>query len=145
MKVAPTTKVGTFKRRFREEYGVDIKCHKGNSLGHIADDDDKMFEICTKQDHERDFQLDLHGNHKVGSAEKDIAESLGFKVQLLMPDGSNAKNTMTLSSLRGEYEGGGSKPAKRKSAAPAKAGKSAAPAKAGKSGCLIGLILGPFI
>ncbi len=136
MKVSPTTKVGTFKRRFREEYGVDIKCHKGNSLGHIADDGDKMFEICTKQDHDRDFKLDLHGNHKVGSAEKDIAESLGFKVQLLNPDGSNAKNTMTLSDLRREYEGGGSKPSK------SKAGSSA---KAGKSGCLIGLILAPFV
>ena len=138
MNVSPTTKVGTFKRRFREEFGVDIKCHKGNSLGHIADDNDKMFEICTKQEHDRDFKLDLHGNHKVGSAEKDIAESLGFKVQLLMPDGSNAKNSMTLSALRKEYEGGGSKSSQSSR-------KSSAPAKADKSGCLIGLILAPFI
>ncbi len=138
MRVAPTTKVATFKRRFREEFGVDIKCHKGNSLGHIADDDDKMHEICTKQEHDRDFKLDLHGNHKVGSAEKDIAESLGFKVQLLMPNGSNAKNSMTLSELRKEYEGGGSKPKRS-------ARKSSAPAKAEKSGCLIGMILAPFI
>ncbi len=36
MKVSPTTKVGTFKRRFREEFGVDIKCHKDNSMGHIG-------------------------------------------------------------------------------------------------------------
>ncbi|MDP6889758.1 MAG: hypothetical protein QF471_00380 [Phycisphaerales bacterium] len=140
MRVSPTTKVSTFKRRFREEFGVDIKCHKGNSLGHIADDDDKLHEICTKQDHDRDFKLDLHGNHKVGSAEKDIAESLGFKVQLLMPDGSNAKNSMTLSELRKEFEGGG-KPA----ASPARPSSAAKPAKAGKSGCLIGMILAPFI
>ena len=141
MKVSPTTKVSTFKQRFREEFGVDIKCHKGNSKGHIADDDAKLFEICTKQEHERDFKLDLHGNQKVGTAEEDIAESLGFRVQLLAPDGSNASNSMTLSDLRKMYDGGEEKPS-----APASA--PAAPAtteKAGKSGCLIGLIFAPFI
>ncbi|MBG79765.1 MAG: hypothetical protein CMJ39_03520 [Phycisphaerae bacterium] len=141
MKVSPTTKVSTFKQRFREEFGVDIKCHKGNSLGHIADDDAKLFEICTKQEHERDFKLELHGNQKVGTAEEDIAASLGFKVQLLAPDGSNASNSMTLSDLRKMYDGGGEKPSK-----PAAAPEAAATTeKAGKSGCLIGLIFAPFI
>ncbi len=140
MKVSPTTKVGTFKRRFREEFGVDIKCHKGNSMGHIAADDAKLFEICTKQDHDRDFQLDLHGNQKVGTAESDIAESLGFKVQLLSPDGSNASNSMTLSDLRQKYA------EKSGSSSPQKDSPQAATIeKTGKSGCLIGLILAPFL
>ena len=110
-------------------------------MGHIADDDAKLFEICTKQEHERDFKLELHGNQKVGTAEDDIAASLGFKVQLLAPDGSNASNSMTLSDLRKMYDGGGEKPSK-----PAAAPEAAATTeKAGKSGCLIGLIFAPFI
>jgi len=71
-------------------------------------------------DHDRDFKLDVHGNHKVGSAKKDITESLGFRVPLLNTDGSNVKNAIALSELRRKYEGGTPKPArkKRQSAAP---------------------------
>jgi hypothetical protein len=91
-------KVSTFKKSFEDEFGVTIKCHKGMSRGHFAEDDDKMHEICTGMDHDRD--IGLHGRMKVSTVEKEIADSMGFAVQILNPDGSNADNSATLSELR---------------------------------------------
>ncbi len=100
MRVSPMAKVSTFRRSFEDEFGVGIKCHKGLSKGHYADDDDKMHEICTGKDHDRDFEIDIHGNMKVKTVEKEISDSLGFLVQILNPDGSNADNSATLSEIR---------------------------------------------
>lgn len=140
MRVSPPTKVGTFKSRFREEFGVDIKCHKGMSKGHIADDGDKLHEICTNKEVDRDFELDIHGNMKVSTVEEEVAQSIGIRVQLLNPDGSNASNSMTLGDLRDAYEGGSEPaPAASPSTPVAKAENAA------KKGCLIGLLIGPFV
>ncbi len=141
MRVSPTTKVSTFKKRFREEFGVGIKCHKGNSLGHIADDDDQLFKICTKQEHERDFRIDLQDDMAVGDAEAAIAASLGFKVQLILPDGKNASNKMSVSALRQLFEGGSA--VETPEASQASDGKETK--KTGKAGCILGMILAPFL
>ncbi len=100
MRVSPMAKVSTFKAGFEKEFGVGIKCHKGMSKGHFADDGDKMHEICTGMDVDRDFEIEIHGNMKVATVEKEVADSLGFRVQILNPDGSNAANDSTLSEIR---------------------------------------------
>ena len=110
MRVSPRTKVSTFKKRFEEEFGVNIKCHKGMSMGHIADDSDELHEICTGMEVNRDFKLNISGNMKVSTVEKEVADSLGFLIQVLNPDGSNAKNSRTLGDVRRDYSGGSKKP-----------------------------------
>lgn len=103
MRISPMTKVSTFKTNFKENFGVDIKCHKGMSKGHTAEDEDKMHEICTGMDTDRDFDLDIHGNMNVSTVEKEVAGSLGFLVQVLNADGSNADNDATLGEVREQY------------------------------------------
>ncbi|MBC8308923.1 MAG: hypothetical protein H8E83_00235 [Planctomycetes bacterium] len=103
MKINPMTKVSTLKQKFIDEFGVEIKCHKGMSKGHIADDDAKVHEICTGMGADRDFEIELNGNMLVSTVEKEVADSLGFLVQVLNPDGSNADNGSTLASLRKAY------------------------------------------
>jgi len=82
---------------------VEIKCHKGMSKGHIAEDNAKVHEICTGMEVDRDFEIELNGHMLVSTAENEVAESLGFKVQILNPDGSNADNGSTLASLKRDY------------------------------------------
>ena len=103
MKISPMTKVSTLKDKFKEEFGVEIKCHKGMSKGHMAEDDAKVHEICTGMEVDRDFEIELNGHMLVSTAENEVAESLGFKVQILNPDGSNADNGSTLASLKRDY------------------------------------------
>ena len=103
MKISPMTKVSTLKDKFKEEFGVEIKCHKGMSLGHIAEDDSKVHEICTGMEVNRDFEIEINGHMLVSTVEKEVAESLGFKIQVLNPDGSNADNGSTLANLKRAY------------------------------------------
>ena len=103
MRVSPMAKVSTFCENFKNEFGVGIKCHKGLSKGHMADADSKMHEICTGMEHNRDFEIDISGNMKISTVEKEVKESMGFLVQILNPDGSNADNAMRLGDLRKDH------------------------------------------
>ncbi|MBG79766.1 MAG: hypothetical protein CMJ39_03525 [Phycisphaerae bacterium] len=100
MRVSPMAKVSTFCENFEKEFGVGIKCHKGLSRGHMADPDAKMHEICTGQDHDRDFDLDIHCNMKVSTVEEEVKNSMGFLVQILNADGSNADNDARLADIQ---------------------------------------------
>lgn len=121
-----------------EEYGVKVKCHKGMSKGHIADDDSELHEICTGMDVDRDFRLKISGNMHISSVEKEVTESLGFLIQVLNPDGSNADNSITLGELRREYAGD-AEPEPVQSSPPA-----VEPAST-KKGCVIALLLSPIL
>lgn len=99
MKVHGKMLVGNFKKAFEEEFGVEIKVHRGMSTGHFADDDATIASNRT-DGHSGDGDLDLHGNMTVATAEKEIADSLGFKVQILDRRGANAPNGDRLGSLR---------------------------------------------
>jgi hypothetical protein len=119
-----------------EEFGVDVKCHKGMSKGHIADDDSELHEICTGMEVDRDFTLKISGNQLISTVEKEVADSLGFRIQVLNPDGSNAKNSMTLGALRRNYSVGD---------APSPSGRqSTAQPKKEKKGCLAAIALLPI-
>ena len=99
MKVHGKMLVKNFKSSFQEEFGVSIKVHRGMSTGHEADDDITI-AANRSEGSTGDGHVELHGNMKVGTAEEEIAQSLGFKVQVLDASGSNAPNDATLGSLR---------------------------------------------
>jgi hypothetical protein len=92
--------VKNFKAAFQEEFGVGVKVHKGFSMGHFADDSETLASNRSESAGKVSGELELHGNMKVGSAEKAIKESLGFAVQILDKSGANADNNATLGSLR---------------------------------------------
>ena len=99
MKIHGKMLISNFKGAFKDEFGVGIKVHRGMSTGHFADDDATVASN-RSEGHSGDGMVDLHGNMKVGTAEKEIADSLGFKVQILDASDGNADNAATLSSLR---------------------------------------------
>lgn len=92
--------IKNFKSAFHEEFGVGIKVHRGFSMGHFADDGDTVASNRSDTAKAASGALELHGNMKVGTAEKEIKESLGFAVQILDRTGANADNGATLGSLR---------------------------------------------
>lgn len=92
--------VKNFKAAFYDQFGVGINVHKGFSMGHYADDGDTLASIRSASADAGSGELELHGNMKVGTAEKAVKESLGFAVQILNKSGANADNSATLASLR---------------------------------------------
>lgn len=92
--------VKNFKAAFKEEFGVDIKVHQGLSFGHFADDDATIASICSDKVTNPSWNVALHGNLTVRNAEEAIKDAMGFRVQILAKDGTNADNDARLSSLR---------------------------------------------
>lgn len=92
--------VKNFKAKFKEEFGVDIKIHQGLSFGHFADDDATIASICSDKVANPSWSVALNGNMKVRTAEEAIKDAMGFRVQILAKDGSNADNEATLGSLK---------------------------------------------
>ena len=130
MRISPTTHVGTFKKKFLDEYGVHIKVYRGLSKGHVAEDDVPLHELQSSKIEDREWTLDIDQDMTVGKAE-DETKKLGFQIQIL--DGDKlAKNSIRLGDLSGRKpKGGASAPS------PAPSGK-------GKKGCLIALMLAPL-
>lgn len=92
--------VKNFKSAFLTEFGVGIKVHKGFSMGHFAEDGGSLASNRSDSAGNVSGEIELHGNMKVGTAEKEIKENLGFAVQILDKSGANADNAATLTSLR---------------------------------------------
>jgi hypothetical protein len=92
--------IKNFKSAFAEEFGVGIKVHKGFSMGHFADDSETVAGNRSESAGKVSGEVQIHGNMKVGTAEKAIKESLGFAVQILDKSGANADNDATIGSLR---------------------------------------------
>lgn len=131
MRISPTTHVGTFKKKFHEEYGVHIKVYRGLSRGHVAEDDVPLHELQSSQIEEREWVLDINQDMTVGEAE-DETKKLGFQIQIL--DGDKlAKNSMRMGDLSGRKPRGGSRPPVPQT-----------PSKEGKKGCLVALLLAPI-
>lgn len=92
--------VKTFKAKFKEEFGVDIKIHQGLSFGQFADDDATIASIGSDKVSNPSWTIVLHGNMTVKTAEDAIKDAMGFRVQILSKDGSNADNDARLGSLK---------------------------------------------
>ena len=92
--------IKNFRSSFQQEFGVGIKVHKGFSMGHFADDGETLASNRSESAGKVSGGVELHGNMKVGTAEKAIKEGLGFAVQILDKTGANADNNATLGSLK---------------------------------------------
>ena len=92
--------VKNFRAKFKEAFGVDIKVHQGLSFGHFADDEATLASICSDKVTSPSWMIELHGNMKVKTAEEVIKEAMGFRVQILSRDGTNADNDATLATLK---------------------------------------------
>ena len=92
--------VKNFKAQFKQEFGVDIKVHQGLSFGHFADDEATIASISSDKIADPSRAIELHGNMTVGTAETAIKDAMGFRVQILGKDGTNADNNARLGSLK---------------------------------------------
>jgi hypothetical protein len=92
--------IKNFKSSFKEEFGVELKVHRGFSMGQFADDSDTVASNRSDSAGKVSGEVEIHGNMKVGTAEKAIKEGLGFAVQILNKTGANADNDAALSSLK---------------------------------------------
>jgi uncharacterized protein involved in tellurium resistance len=91
------TLVGTFRRAFEEEYGVPVRVYHG---ARFASDDATLASIRV-DGHAGGREIDLHGNMKVGTAESNVLESIGIRIQIENGKGELADDEVTLGSLRG--------------------------------------------
>ena len=95
--------VGTFKKRFKEAFGTEIKVYKSKSDGSIntgqgaksATSKSTMASICAKGKKVQD--LTIKKNKTVAEIEEEFASKMGIGIQILLPDGSGfAPNEMRL-------------------------------------------------
>ena len=95
--------VGTFKKRFKEAFGTEIKVYKSKSDGSIntgqgaksATAKSTMASICAKGKKVQD--LTIKKNKTVAEIEEEFALKMGIGIQILLPDGSGfAPNEMRL-------------------------------------------------
>ncbi len=127
MRVSPVTHVGTFKKRFFEEFGVRIKVYRGLSRGHVAPDKVALHELHSSKIENREWVLEIDRNMTVAQAEEET-KKLGFQIQIL--DGRKlAKNSARLADLPSKK--------RRKASGSSSSG-------GGKKGCLVALLLAPF-
>ena len=92
--------VKNFRKLFLDEFGVAINVHNGFSTGSFADDGETLSGIRSEKAGKVTGEIELHGNMTVGTAEKAIAEGLGFKVQIQDKTAKNADNDVRLATLR---------------------------------------------
>ena len=95
--------VGSFKKRFKEAFGTEIKVYKAKSDGSLntgkgaksAPAKSTMANICAKGQKVKD--LTIKKNKSVGEIEKEFASNMGIGIQIMLPDGSGfAPNNMRL-------------------------------------------------
>ena len=83
-KISGQLKIGTLKKRFKDEFGSTLRVYKGPRF---ADDDITVAQLAGKSI-VRGSEVSAHGNSLVGKFEKDVYEAFGIKVQVSSPDDS---------------------------------------------------------
>lgn len=87
--------VKNFKSAFREEFGASVRVYNGVKFA----DDDATLASVRMNDHDGGKSCTLHGNMKVKTAEEEVKEALGIKIQIEDRTGELADNSATLGSL----------------------------------------------
>ena len=86
--------VGSFRKRFKEAFGTEIRVYKAKSDGSLntgkgaksAPAKSTMANICAKGQKVQD--LTIKKNKSVGEIEKEFASNMGIGIQIMLPDGS---------------------------------------------------------
>ena len=95
--------VGSFRKRFKEAFGTEIRVYTAKSDGSLntgkgaksAPAKSTMANICAKGQKVQD--LTIKKNKSVGEIEKEFASNMGIGIQIMLPDGSGfAPNEMRL-------------------------------------------------
>ena len=77
-KVNGNMKVGTFKRRFNEEFGLLVNVYNNESGTRPADDKLKISEIETY----KSGDVSVHGRNKISKVEDAFWDNLGLKINI---------------------------------------------------------------
>jgi len=89
--------VGNFRRAFEEQYGVPVRVYHGVKF---ASDDATLASIRV-DGHPGGREIELHGNMKVGTAEAEVLEAIGIRIEIENGQGALADDEATLGSLQG--------------------------------------------
>lgn len=97
MKISGRLTVKSFKAEFKKEFGTGVRVYHGVKF---ADENATLASI-RKDDATKSVpDFDIHGNTKVGNAEKLVMDNLGIKIQIENKAGELADNNVTLGSLK---------------------------------------------
>lgn len=96
MKFSGRTTVAKFKSMFRDEFKVAVHVYNGKRF---AEDSATLASIRNGGDTKK-CDLELHGNMKVGNAEKLFKDAFGISIQIEDRTGRLADNNMTIASLK---------------------------------------------
>ena len=90
-------KVGTFKKRFNDEFGLHVRIYENEAGTRPADDNKKIREIETY----KNGDVSIHGRNKVGKVEDAFLDNLGLKINIRDPENKYfAKNDESLAQAR---------------------------------------------
>lgn len=95
MKISGRMLVKSFKAQFKETFGIGVRLYNGSRF---ADDEATLASI--RKGDAKGGDVEIHGNLKVGNAEKLILENFGIKIQIEDKEGNLADNNHTLGSLK---------------------------------------------
>jgi len=91
-------KVDTFKKKFLESFGTEIRVYKTLTTGkgaRPADEKATLASLCAKGKKIKD--ITLKKSNTVGEIENQFKEVMGIGIQIMLPDGKKfAENTMRL-------------------------------------------------
>jgi len=92
--ISGNMKVGTLKKRFKENFGSTLRVYKGKKF---ADDELTVASLATESI-QRGAEVKAHGRMKVGNFESKLKESFGIIVQVATADDSKlVDNSLSLS------------------------------------------------
>lgn len=95
MKISGRMLVKSFKAQFKETFGIGVRLYNG---ARFADDDATLASI--RKGDAKGGEVEIHGNLKVGNAEKLVLDNFGIKIQIEDKEGNLADNDATLGSLK---------------------------------------------
>lgn len=95
IKMSGREKVKTFKEDFKNAFGVGVRLYYGVKF---ADDNATLASI--RKGDVKGGEVEIHGNMKVGNAEKLVMDNFGIKIQIEDKTGGLADNNASLGSLK---------------------------------------------
>jgi hypothetical protein len=98
VEVTGNLQVGTFKKRFFESFGTQIRVYKTLTTGKgakPANDKATLASICAPD--KKVESMTIKKNQNAGDVELLFKDKMGIGIQIMLPDGTNfAKNDMKL-------------------------------------------------
>ena len=96
--VTGNLQVGTFKNRFSESFGTQIRVYKSLNTGKgakPADDKATLASVCSEG--KKITSMTIKKNQSVGDVEELFKKNMGIGIQIMFPDGKKfAPNDMKL-------------------------------------------------